>query len=281
MFEVFLNEIIPAPEKNAKTYIAVNKEDGWFKKLSTPKGREITLNITSFDNGEVKTLPIPVPPTETLKALPVLLTEMAKYLNYASNWEAFNSAYSKENSKFRLKIKDGDKEKEIPYLQIGEAWNGGLWKSFESNDPIPGVREFTDDKDITTLMDFRMNDLWDLMFHGFIVKKNDFINGPKYRATDAYYKYGIEVDPIMYKPGNSLELGVVATNEALFSSDVNYGYPIAYVDLEEYIEAEEEAIPPMNREEATSLINGGLIGEYASESSWGYIASKNPTNMEM
>ena len=162
--------------------------------------------------------------------------KMAKYINYYSNWEAFTPAYTgseEREGRFHLKIGEED----IPYLEIAEAWDGGMWKSFETADTVPGVRDFTNSEGITKTMDFRMNDLWDIMFHGFIVGSgNDFLSKTKNRATDAYYKYGIKADPIMYTPEkNNTGLGIVATHRALFGSDINYGFPIAYVSLDEYI----------------------------------------------
>jgi hypothetical protein len=88
-------------------------------------------------------------------------------------------------------------------------------------------------------MDFRINNLWDLMFHGSIenASDNDFTN-KDWVATDAYFKEGISHDPIMYaKKGNEENpSAAVITSEKFFSTDTNVGYPIFYVNLEEYSE---------------------------------------------
>lgn len=258
MFSVFLDKVIPQPSEKITTHISLSdkskKYNTWYTGIK--KNRVLNLNLQSLDDtNAVQSVQIAVAPGEALKAIPVLLVEMAKYINYYSNWDAFESAYTgseEHEGRFHLKIGEED----IPYLEIAEAWDGGIWKSYESADIIPGVRDFTNSKGITTTMDFRMNDLWDIMFHGFIVGSgNDFLSKTKNRATDAYYKDGIKADPIMYTPEkNNKGLGVVATHKALFGSDVNYGFPIAYVSLDEYIQPTEEAIT-ITKEHAEASIN--------------------------
>lgn len=262
MFSVFLDKVIPPPSEKITTHISLGdksrKYNTWFTGIK--KDRILNLNLQSLDDANsIQSVQIAIAPTETLKAIPVLLVEMAKYINYYSNWEDFASAYNgseEREGRFHLKIGEED----IPYLEIAKVWDGGMWKSFETADIVPGVREFTDSKGYTKTMDFRMNDLWDIMFHGFIVGSgNDFLSKTNNRATDAYYKYGIKVDPIMYTPeNNNTGLGVVATHRALFGSDINYGFPIAYVSLDEYIQPVEEAIT-VTKEHAEASINTETI----------------------
>ena len=90
-------------------------------------------------------------------------------------------------------------------------------------------------------MDFRLNNLWDLMFHGSIenASKNDFTN-VTWVATDAYFKNGISHEPIMFaRKGDGSEEKhsvAIASSNKFYSTDTGVGFPLFYVNLEEYTE---------------------------------------------
>jgi hypothetical protein len=99
----------------------------------------------------------------------------------------------------------------------------------------PGIHIFTTKEGTEKTMDFRINNLWDLMFHGSIetASKNKF-DGDEIRATAAYFKDGIHNEPITYEYSSSRRLGMVASSDKLYSVDTNVGFPLFYVNLDKF-----------------------------------------------
>ena len=134
---------------------------------------------------------------------------------------------------FRIKLGD----EEIDYLNIFDPDESII---FETADGIvesqPGVHEFTTKEGAKQTMDFRLNNLWDLMFHGSIenASNNDFTD-MSFVATDAYFKNGLSHEPIMFDASeNDHRLGLVASSQKFYSTDTNVGFPLLYVNLSEY-----------------------------------------------
>lgn len=78
--------------------------------------------------------------------------------------------------------------------------------------------------------------MFSLMFHGMTSTSvtNDFNRGD-IRATDARFKFGFFVDPIL-ETNNGIEKSnaPVATNRKLFSANVVPGLPIIGISLEQF-----------------------------------------------
>lgn len=264
LFEKFLNKIVVNPFENPETYIEEYQKN-WFNQLKSGKLRMKLYDISDNkeeDETDYVVGTLDVSGAETLKAIPVLLTEMAKYINY----------YSQDKDNFRnvwrdtlndddntikqglFKVKLG--EEDIDYISIFDPDENTIFETQDGNiTAIPGVHTFTTKEGAEQTMDFRLNNLWDLMFHGSIenASKNDFTN-VTWVATDAYFKNGISHEPIMFaRKGDGSEEKhsvAIASSNKFYSTDTGVGFPLFYVNLEEY--TEEHAKSNENNNETVS-----------------------------
>lgn len=231
IFTEFLDKIIDNKNKK-EVWISPKNKEGWFSQVENLK----TLDVTLYDENQVSTeSTIIFPPSESLKAIPVLFTEMAKCINfYLQNKDDFKIT-QEQHSKFYLKIGD----EAINYIDnIAELINPVETTDGEESGPL-GVHIFTSEESGIQTMDFRFNNLWDIMFHGRISNTNDFNDGLE-RASDALFRKGMVVDPLAYASNDSTINRVVYTNQKFFSADTNVGFPLLYVSLELYNETTEE-----------------------------------------
>lgn len=244
LFNNFLNKIVEPPHENIETHIDKYKK-GWFKEAKLDSKLSLKLYDINETSAEYADINISLPGTEKLKAIPVLLTEMAKYITFYSNDKAhFIQLYrgdTREDNEGMFRIKLGDEE--IDYLNIFDPDESVI---FETTDGVvenqPGIHEFTTKEGAKQTMDFRLNNLWDLMFHGSIenASKNDFTD-MSFVATDAYFKNGLSHEPIMFDASeNNHRLGLVASSQKFYSTDSNVGFPLFYVNLAEYSEEKVE-----------------------------------------
>lgn len=285
LFEKFLNKLVSNP-LNTKSYID-ELQDGWFNELKSGK---IKLKLYDIQDGlaseYVET--IEVAGAEKLKAIPVLLTEMAKYMNYYSqDKDGFSAVYGNEVNEDDGSIKQGLfkvmlGDEEINYIDIFDPEGNVIYETKDGTaETIPGVHTFTTKEGAEQTMDFRLNNLWDLMFHGSIenAAKNDFTN-VEWVATDAYFKNGISHEPLMFaRKGDANEEKhsvAIASSKKFFSTDTGVGFPLLYVDLEEYTEETSEEIVKieetdvtknftLTQENANTLLSFGLTNKELEE----------------
>lgn len=255
LFENFLDKIVINPFENPETYIEEYQE-GWFNELKSGK---ISLKLYDIQDNETAGT-LEVAGAEKLKAIPVLLTEMAKYINYYSQGkEGFSAAYANEKNEDDGSIKQGLfkvmlGDEEINYIDIFDPNGNTIYETQDGViETIPGVHTFTTKEGAEQTMDFRLNNLWDLMFHGSIenASKNDFTN-VEWVATDAYYKDGIFHEPIMFtRKGDSNEEKhsvAIASSKKFFSTDTGVGFPLFYANLDEYTEESKEVVEAKSTE---------------------------------
>lgn len=284
LFEKFLDKIVTNPYINKQTYIE-KFQKGWFQELKSGTN-SIELDLYDMDD-KYYSHTFKVSGAEKIKAIPVLLTEMAKYIQYYSkDKDSFRNVYMDETDEETGKTKKGIFKievngEDINYLNIFDPDEKSIFQTQDGNvESVPGVHTFTTKEGAEQTMDFRINNLWDLMFHGSIenASANDFTN-KDWVATDAYFKEGISHDPIMYaKKGNEENpSAAVITSEKFFSTDTNVGYPIFYVNLEEYSEtSESETIDKpkedltiksfeLTPEQTSELLNLGLANKELTE----------------
>lgn len=242
LFEKFLDKIVEKPFENTESYIEEFNEN-WFND-STSTG-VITLKLYDIQDGveSVSEQPLRIPQEERLKAIPVLMTEMAKYIQYYSQdkqtfkdiYESADNSEEDDEEKKPFRIQLGDEE--INYLDIFDPDGNTIFETVDGEEKsFPGVHSFSNEKGAPQTMDFRINNLWDLMFHGSIenASKNDFTDH-SWTATDAYFKNGITHEPIMFaKKGAGKEHSVaVVSSKKFFSTDTGVGFPLFYINLDE------------------------------------------------
>lgn len=273
LFDNFLNEIVSKPYVNKQTYIE-EFEKGWFQGLKVGKDN-IKMSLYDVDDKYFATT-IEVSGAEKIKAIPVLLTEMAKYIQYYSkDKDVFREWYLDKEDEDTGKIEKGHfrielNGKNVDYLSIFDPDQNTIVQTQDGNiKSIPGVHVFTTKEGAEQTADFRISNLWDLMFHGSIenASSNDFTN-KEWVATDAYFKNGISHDPIMYAKKNSAKeftpSVVVTSSDKFFSTDTGVGYPIFYSNLEEYSGEEVETVGTVETE-STSVKTFELTPEQSTE----------------
>lgn len=247
LFNNVLEKVVPSQGRNPLTYITKELEKGWFRDVIN--NRKITIPIIDYSEdikGNKKSGEIVFDKENALSAIPSLLVEVGKFLNFKSlNQPEFedylNSDPEGESYPSKYQIKFGD--------EVLDWWN--IDKVFEKDRPvvaidgsydynIPGINPYeVDPKNGAKfgIIDQRLNNLFGLMFHGLTSTKkdNDFTKG-EIRATDADFKYGFFTDPLlMSKQGNLEENSVLtSTNRRLFGAKVYPGLPLITLSLNTY-----------------------------------------------
>ena len=131
----------------------------------------------------------------------------------------------------------------------------GADKDAEFSEGIPGVIPYNKESR-TGVYDSRMDDLFNLMFHGVISTpvENDFTRD-NIRATAAQFKYGIFSDPIVVERKNdqSRQIDRTVTNKKLFSSNAVSSGPLIAVDINPYVEQNPEN--PITQQKQVKVVN--------------------------
>ena len=131
----------------------------------------------------------------------------------------------------------------------------GADKDAEFSEGIPGVIPYNKESR-TGVYDSRMDDLFNLMFHGVISTpvENDFTRD-NIRATAAQFKYGIFSDPILVEKKNdqSGQIDRTVTNKKLFSSNAVSSGPLIAVDINPYVEQNPEN--PIAQQKQIKVVN--------------------------
>lgn len=249
IFNNILEKVIPSNGRNPLTYITKELEKGWFKQAV--KDRKITIPIVDYSEdikGTKKSGEIVFDKDHALSAIPSLIVEAAKFLNFKSinqpEFEEYLQQESqKDNPSTRYNIKFGD--------EVLNWW--GIDKVFESDRPvtardglfdysIPGINPYEVDSHGAKfgIIDDRLNNLFGIMFHGLTStrKDNDFTKG-EIRASDADFKYGFFTDPLLVPKQGQLEENTVltSTNRRLFGTKVYPGLPLISLSLNPYKES--------------------------------------------
>ena len=259
IFNNIVDQIISPSEQNKKSYITTNLKDmkGWFKNVEATNN--IDLDFQEQDASTRSTLHIS--DKTNLTTLPLVIIKTAHYI---SN----QMATGKEDFLDYIvdRQKDGATPYTIKYQDKVLNWMGiidpidnqvGADKDAEFSEGTPGVIPYNKENG-TGVYDSRMDDLFNLMFHGVISTpvENDFTRD-NIRATVAQFKYGIFSDPILVERKNeeSGQIDRTVTNKKLFSSNAVSSGPLIAVDINPYVEqTEEPAQKPVEQEEVVSPV---------------------------
>ncbi len=259
IFNNIVDQIISPSEQNKKSYITTNLKDmkGWFKNVEATNN--IDLDFQEQDASTRSTLHIS--DKTNLTTLPLVMIKTAHYI---SN----QMATGKEDFLDYIvdRQRDGATPYTIKYQDKVLNWMGiidpidnqvGTDKDAEFSEGIPGVVPYNKENG-TGVYDSRMDDLFNLMFHGVISTpvENDFTRD-NIRATAAQFKYGIFSDPILVERKNeeSGQIDRTVTNKKLFSSNAVSSGPLIAVDINPYVEQTGEPIQkPTEQEEVVSPV---------------------------
>lgn len=259
IFNNIVDQIIPPSEQNKKSYITTNLKDmkGWFKNVEATNN--IDLDFQEQDASTRSTLHIS--DKTNLTTLPLVMIKTAHYI---SN----QMATGKEDFLDYIvdRQRDGATPYTIKYQDKVLNWMGiidpidnqvGTDKDAEFSEGTPGVIPYNKENG-TGVYDSRMDDLFNLMFHGVISTpvENDFTRD-NIRATAAQFKYGIFSDPILVERKNeeSGQIDRTVTNKKLFSSNAVSSGPLIAVDINPYVEQTEELTQkPIEQEEVISPV---------------------------
>ena len=220
----------------------VNKED-----RINYKDSEAWVNNAKAQNIIIDGRTIKLPDQKTVKALPLILIKIAQYMHYKMHYgaDAFNKMYETlpkdDTSKNSLHIYldlDDKENTEIDYRNLDRHFSAvidgktvtGLIQESSSKTPIIGQDTFTyEDDDETVYQDCRFDNFFNLIFHGVAFENhyNEFEDGQQV-ATDALFKYGFFIDPILVKTGGTAEdtFTLCANNRTLFKVNAIPGNPI-------------------------------------------------------
>lgn len=246
IFTNIVDQIIPPSEQNKKSYITTNLKEtkGWFKNVEATNN--INLDFQEQDASTRSTLHIS--DKSNLTTLPLVMIKIAHYISnqMATGKEDFLD-YIVERQKegatpYTIKYQD----KPLNWMGIIDPIDNqvGSDKDAEYSEGIPGVIPYNKESR-TGLYDSRMDDLFNLMFHGVISTpvENDFTRD-NIRATAAQFKYGIFSDPILVEKKNeeSGQIDRTVTNKKLFSINAVSSGPTIAVDINPYIEQTEERV---------------------------------------
>lgn len=259
IFNNIVDQIIPPSEQNKKSYITTNLKDmkGWFKNVEATNN--IDLDFQEQDASTRSTLHIS--DKTNLTTLPLVMIKTAHYISnqMATGRQDFLDYIIDRQ-------RDGATPYTIKYQDKVLNWMGiidpidnqvGADKDAEFSEGIPGVIPYNKESG-TGVYDSRMDDLFNLMFHGVISTpvENDFTRD-NIRATAAQFKYGIFSDPILIERKNeeSGQIDRTVTNKKLFSSNAVSSGPLIAVDINPYVEqTEEHTQKPVEQEEVVSHV---------------------------
>lgn len=246
LFNNVIDKIIPTDRDPlawidiSKTFEDESEENNWFRdKLQDNSSIQI---IQQDDTGKEEQGVIEFKNEKNLSFIPLAMTLVAKYITRRqNNVEVYDSIYEEsledfeldpEHSGFNLiKLIDPKTGEQtiLDYISIAKTLGlqqtdlDGLYTQGLGLKPVKVV-----DGVSTGTVDRNLDNLFSLMFHGLVelTNENNFDNPGDLRATDAYFKYGLFSDPFAYYSSGMETFLQIATNEALFSTNLLPGYPI-------------------------------------------------------
>lgn len=202
LFENIVDPIIGKSEQNVKSYITntTNLEKGWFSKVEQTS--DIQLQFVDDKTETQATLHIN--DMTQLTTLPLIMIKAASYLNTANHMgkeeygQFLINNTTNGNVPYTIKYKTpNEEEKTLNWYNILDVLENqeGDQDKFDATKYPPGIIPLNADG--SGIQDSRLDDFWNLMFHGVISTpvENDF-TGDFIRASEAEFKYGIFSDPI-------------------------------------------------------------------------------------
>ena len=243
LFNNILEKIVPSDGRDPLTYITEELEKGWFRKATND--RKISINIVDYSEdvkGTVKTGTLSFENDQSLSAILPIMVETAKFLEFKALGSTAFLEYLQESGDTRYTIKFGDEK--LNWYGIDQIFEKDRPavdhdKSYDYDQFVPGINPYGVDPETGKpigIIDERMSNLFNLMFHGLTSTKkyNDFTKND-IRATDANFKYGFFTDPVLApKQGIDNTSALTVTNYRLFGAKVYPGLPMIGVSLEPY-----------------------------------------------
>ena len=241
LFNNVLEKIIPSEGRNPMTYITKELEKGWFEKAR--RDREIQVNLVDYSEdfrGTRKVGVIKFPSDKSLSAIPSIIVEVAKFLEFKTLNQTEFETYLQENPG-KYSIKFGNEE--LNWWGIDQVLESSRPvmdhdKTYDYSQFPPGVNPYEIDPDTKKpvgIIDDRLSNLFGLMFHGLTStrKYNDFTKDD-IRATDADFKYGFFTDPVLApKHGVDNTSALTITNDRLFGAKVYPGLPMIGISMDQ------------------------------------------------
>lgn len=241
LFNNVLEKIIPSEGRNPMTYITKELEKGWFEKAR--RDREIQVNLVDYSEdfrGTRKVGVIKFPSDKSLSAIPSIIVEVAKFLEFKTLNQTEFETYLQENPG-KYSIRFGDEE--LNWWGIDQVFENSRPvmdhdKTYDYSQFPPGVNPYEIDPDTKKpvgIIDDRLSNLFGLMFHGLTStrKYNDFTKDD-IRATDADFKYGFFTDPVLApKHGVDNTSALTITNDRLFGAKVYPGLPMIGISMDQ------------------------------------------------
>ena len=232
LFNNVLNKIVPAgATANIKTHIDYELPKDWVNSII--KNKKITIPIEDYDeklNKSIKsTGTLEVAENQSIGAILPIMTQVAKFLNYKT---------LDDNDYFKEYLQSGDPrydifigDEKINWWDIDEPFKDRIVdkSSKVHKDLQVGYVPY----DVGGAIDKRMINLFNLMFHGLTstVRFNEFTKD-EIRATDAEFKYGFFIDPVLApKTKQNNVFAKVTTNEKLFAANAYAGISLIGVAL--------------------------------------------------
>lgn len=233
LFDNVINKIIPTDRDPLvwidKEATLKGEEEGWFRE----KIRDQTsMTLSGMDeNGNPIESTLEFSNESTLKMIPLSMVLISKYLEARQfDPEVFDEHYSDprdpDKPRFHIQITQDGKKISLDYRTIATTLGLQQTDTEGAYRQGLGLKPYNEQEGLGTV-DRRLDNLMSLMFHGLVeTRKDNYFDDPSdLRATDADFKYGFFSDPTAFKSSDD-KFYLIATNEALFSTNLLPGFPI-------------------------------------------------------
>ena len=249
IFEVVIDQIIPKNSINPNDLVDYRITEDMYKNLEKnwvehiENSSQLLLNLVDSDEegNTENVIPIIIEHKDKIKAIPLVLTQIAKYLQARQRMNDPDSLFEgynivSENSPYLVRIGDSP----ISYLKILE---GGLGDIRRGRDIEPGVIDVEEGQSNS---DRRLLNMFNIAFHGTIATGgNDFTKSvSQIHAKDVIFPYGIFVDPILAgKVDKTRKYRLISTNPKYYMTGVAPSGAKTFIKLKKKISTNKQELP--------------------------------------
>lgn len=253
LFSNIVDKFISQPVLNTKTFIDelldTDPEKGkfkdWYKELSTTstvhmnfvdeKGAKSTTSINIQDQGQLASFAFTM-----IKVSKYMGRQLFEGLNNYNDYLVELKNDGAENP-YTIQRKVGETTEDLDWTSILDPLkeesieNNKDGKNYKYSPGIIPYKQNAEGENIG-IYDSRLDDFFNLMFHGVIStkKENSFTQG-EIRATAAEFKYGIFSDPVLKTEKGAdpseLEVGETGTSRKLFACNAVVSGPYIQINL--------------------------------------------------
>lgn len=243
LFDNVVGRIFDTTSLNKNENINYKETEKW---LNEAKAKKLTIN----DEGGA----IPIPSQEMTKAFPLILTKIASYMHSKMHFgqEEFDNRRNREgdNALYHIYLNYENKTDEIDYTDldqflkatVGGTEVSGLLQESNTRRDVIGQSDYTYEDGDTVYQDCRLDNFFNLMFHGVVFEKNyNEFDGSQQHDSMAIFGDGFFSDPVIISGNGSARdmIAACATNRKLFRLDVVPGNPILEFTFDQYKEETE------------------------------------------